>query len=363
MAASDRNDAFVDAVTEEVAQAERSESLRFARRLRRLRMLGLGVGSLSAAAVFLENGAHPATWAALVFYSFVWPQLAYLLAVRSADPQRAERRNLLFDSTAGGVWVALMQFNLLPSALVVTMTSIDKMVTGGWQLLLRTASAQAVAIVLAAALNGFAFQPVTSMFVLIACLPLLFVYPMAISTVGYALARKVRRQNRRLTELNRIDGLTGVLNRHHWEEALDGELRRHLRSGRPAALLLIDVDDFKPINDLLGHTVGDEVIRGVAGVIRDSIRDIDVAGRYGGDEFGVLLPETGIRDAIAAAERIRQRVEDCAIGVEQQTRCTVSIGAMEATPSMQDARDWIAEADAMLYFAKAEGRNRVGGLP
>ncbi|MFI4981446.1 MAG: MASE2 domain-containing protein, partial [Nevskiales bacterium] len=242
-----------------------AKELRFVRRMRPLRALGLGLGFFCVAGVFHQNGMHPLLWAILLLNGFVWPQFAYFLASRSADPQKAEFRNLLVDSTAGGVWVALMQFNLLPSVVLVTMLSMDKISIGGWRFLARTATAQALACLVVSALNGFVFAPITSMTEIAVCLPFLVVYPVAVATVTYALSRTVTRQNKLLEELNRIDSLTGLLNRGHWEEVLLGELRRHQRIGRPAALLMLDIDRFKPINDQQGHPVGDEVIRGVAG--------------------------------------------------------------------------------------------------
>jgi diguanylate cyclase len=337
----------------------RKEQLLFVRRIRGLRALGLALGFFCVAAVFYQNGAHPALWALLAIDGFLWPHAAYWLSYRSAAPQRRELLNLQIDSALGGVWIALMQFNLLPSALFLALLSMDKIAAGGTRLWARAAGAQALACLLAAALNGFRFAPATSMATILACLPFLTSYPIAVSTVTWGLARKVRSQNRLLEKLNRVDALTGLFNRGSWEIAADRELQRQKRSHQPLSVLMIDVDRFKAINDQYGHPVGDEVIRGIAGIMRECVRDIDIAGRYGGDEFAVLLPGTSLSGALLVGERIRQRVESGSFDFRARARCTVSIGAAEATPLTHDLRAWITEADAALYRAKAEGRNRT----
>jgi diguanylate cyclase len=159
--------------------------------------------------------------------------------------------------------------------------------------------------------------------------------------------------------LNRIDGLTGLLNRGSWEDAAVDILRRHQRLGLPAALLMIDIDRFKRINDEYGHPTGDEVIRAVAGIIRRCIRDVDVPGRYGGDEFGIVLVQTEADMARLVAERIRLNVlagDPDGIPVAMSS---VSIGIATTEAGMNDARAWVKRADVALLEAKAQGRDRV----
>ncbi len=327
--------------------------------MRALRSMGVGLAFLSVAGVFYANQASPLAWAALAFNGFIWPHLAWFLARRSADPYAAERRNLVIDSASAGVWVVLMHFNLLPSALLVAMLSMDKICVGGWRFLARTATAQLIATLATLLLYGFRFEPSTSLTQILLCLPFLTAYPIGVATLTFALARKVRKQNKLLAELNRIDPLTGLLNRVHWEEVVLNELRRHQRLGRPAALLMLDIDSFKPINDEQGHPAGDAVIRGVAGIIGLCVRDVDVAGRYGGDEFGIVLPEADTAQACAVAERIRHSVQAASLGADGSLRCTVSIGLALVGPDLLGSRDWITRADQALYRAKTLGRNRV----
>ncbi|MFO1398138.1 MAG: diguanylate cyclase [Burkholderiales bacterium] len=339
------------------AKAHRSE-LRFVDRIHRMRTLGLALGSLCVAAVMHRNATPLGWWLALMFNALAWPQLAWWLARRSAKPRDAELRNLMLDSAAGGMWVAVMQFNLLPSALIVTMLAVDKISVGGAPLVMRTSMLQAVVCALTWALLGFPLDIVTPMPVLVACMPFLAVYPIAISHLTFVLASRVAQQNRRLEEMGRTDGMTALANRRKLFDVAEAELARHRRTGRPLALLMVDIDRFKLINDRFGHPAGDEVLCGVADVLRACCRATDTPARYGGDEFLVVLPETDLRGAEEVALRIRRELDALAFERAPGLRCTVSVGAAEATLDITDVDEWVQHADAALYGAKGAGRDR-----
>lgn len=342
----------------EPVDAGRTRDLRFARRAHRLRSLAFALGALAVAAVLRLHDAHAGWWALLVVNGFVWPHAAWWLARRSVEPRRAEVRNLMIDSTLGGVWIAAMHFNLLPSVLLFTMLAIDKLTVGGAKLLARALGLEAAGIVAGAAFTGFAVDVATPMPVVVACLPFLVVYPTAISALAYGLARTVARQNRRLEEVGRTDGLTGLANRRHVFGVAELELERHYRTGRPAVLMLLDIDRFKKVNDRFGHPVGDAVLCAVADALRASCRSIDTLARYGGDEFLLVLPETDIRGAAEVAQRIRERAAALAVAGAPGLRCTVSLGAAEADRQITNVEVWVQQADAALYRAKAAGRDR-----
>ena len=184
------------------APAVRVNGEEWLRLVHRMRTLGLGLGFFCVAAVFRQRGAPPALWVLLAANAFVWPHVAYVLARRSRDPRRAEFRSLVVDSAMGGVWVALMAFNVLPTVLLVTLLAIDKISVGGWRLLRQALSLQLLACGATSALLGFPFAPASSMTVVIACLPILVAYPVAISAAMWALTTRVRQQNRKLEEMN-----------------------------------------------------------------------------------------------------------------------------------------------------------------
>src|SRR5471030_652749 len=166
--------------------------------------------------------------------------------------------------------------------------------------------------------------------------------------------------NSELQKLSSTDRLTGLYNRGHWEEALKLEYARHCRYGNQSSLVMFDIDHFKRVNDTYGHQAGDKVIQRVAEVVREHIRDADIAGRYGGEEFAVLLPGTDKVGARVFAERLRKAVESQEVQHEGQAlRCTISLGVADLSESMTDYKTLIERADQALYASKKGGRNQV----
>jgi diguanylate cyclase (GGDEF)-like protein len=166
--------------------------------------------------------------------------------------------------------------------------------------------------------------------------------------------------NGQLRTLSKTDFLTSLNNRGSWEEALINEFKRIKRSGHHSTLLMCDIDHFKRVNDTYGHAAGDAVIQQVAAAVKKNLRSTDVAGRYGGEEFAVLLTDTTVEQAMFFAERLRKNVEAMAVEYNQQIlRVTVSIGVAEYREDMGEYRDWIEASDKALYQSKAAGRNRI----
>ena len=333
------------------------QGVRFVRRMYRPRIVGLALGGVAIAGVLLMNGAPASVWLALFLSAVAWPHAALWLGLRSRNPFRAELRNLMVDSAVGGAWIALMEFNLLPSAVLLIMLSMDKMAVGGVRFLVRCTLALVVTCLAVSALIGFPFLPYTHMVEIIGTLPLLTLYPMVVGWTTYRLARRLREQNQLLSEQSRTDGLSGLLNRRYWEDAVSAEFQRCRRYGHSASLLMLDIDHFKAINDRHGHPSGDEVIRSVASILQSSLRDEDVPGRYGGEEFGILLPDTPAKGAEVISERVRRRIESAALS-KSGLRATVSIGIAELDAADLDYAVWISHADRALYAAKDRGRNR-----
>lgn len=172
--------------------------------------------------------------------------------------------------------------------------------------------------------------------------------------------RQLESANTQLQELALRDGLTGLLNRRHWEQCLEREFSRHLRYESPASLVMFDIDHFKTFNDTYGHQLGDEVIREVARVTRLFARETDFAGRYGGEEFVVLLPDTAIAGASQFAERLRTAIAGLQIDHEGEVlHVTVSLGVASLDESMPNHTLLIEAADKALYQSKENGRNRT----
>lgn len=164
--------------------------------------------------------------------------------------------------------------------------------------------------------------------------------------------------NTTLETLSRTDRLTELNNRGYWEECLTREFLRSQRTGYPASLIMFDIDHFKKVNDTYGHQAGDEVIRKTSDMIRKCIRNTDIPGRYGGEEFGIILVDTPADGAHYLAERLRTSIEKIVVKTdEHEIKYTISLGIAELTADVTDYKQWIESSDQALYQAKHGGRN------
>jgi diguanylate cyclase (GGDEF)-like protein len=175
-----------------------------------------------------------------------------------------------------------------------------------------------------------------------------------------AIALENARLHRIVERQALVDGLTGLANRRHCDDSLSAEIARAQRLDTPFTLVLADLDDFKAVNDRHGHAVGDDVLRGFASVLRTTVRDTDLAGRWGGEEFLLLLPGTDSAGALHLAERVRTALAERTFrgGAGATIAVTCSFGVAEHRPG-GDGRELLASADRALYRAKREGGNRV----
>jgi diguanylate cyclase (GGDEF)-like protein len=172
----------------------------------------------------------------------------------------------------------------------------------------------------------------------------------------------IRHANKRLEELATTDGLTGLFNHRHFKGLLETEVNRSRRLDFPTSLVMLDVDHFKIYNDTHGHPAGDVVLRGVAELLRSRLRGTDVPCRYGGEEFAVILLDTGKQMAMAVAEEIRSRIEATPFdGQESQPGgvLSISVGVASFPDDAEDHAALLRAADEALYAAKRSGRNRV----
>ena len=164
---------------------------------------------------------------------------------------------------------------------------------------------------------------------------------------------------------SRIDTKTGLLNASTWEREATVEIARAVRTGSPLALALIDIDHFKVVNDTYGHLMGDKALRAVTDALRSQLRSYDLAGRFGGEEFVILLPQTHEYDALTVAERLRAHIAAMTIPVDdsdpagRSVTLTISVGVAALDGERRELTDMLAAADSALYYAKETGRNRT----
>jgi len=331
----------------------------FAKRIYLPRSIGLGIGSLGVAAALYPLQPPTWLWVLMLLNAFVWPHIAYQLALRSPQPYQAERRNLLYDSLAGGFWAGAIGLNPLPAVSILVMMAMNNISSGGYALFLRGCVVQVLGVIISVALFSPPFVPLNTPLQLYACLPILIIYPLAVGLICYRLAFKLSEHKNVLGKLSRTDSLTGLLNHGAWKDLLQVEFSKCQAYSQSATIALIDIDHFKDINDTHGHIIGDDVLKQLSVELVKNLRDTDLAGRYGGDEFCVILPNTQLLQATEILERLRQTVN----GLRDQRipglSISLSIGIATYESRFTDAGMWLNEADKALYAAKSTGRNKI----
>jgi len=184
-------------------------------------------------------------------------------------------------------------------------------------------------------------------------------YPMLFAWLSHRTAIRLAEHKRRLEMMSTRDGMTGVFNRRHWEDLLRNEFDSCRRHHRDATMLLIDIDHFKTINDTWGHDIGDEAIIAITHQLQLTLRGSDIIGRFGGDEFAVIMSNTAAESAIAAMSRVHERLAQLSLPGAPLVKLCISVGVAPLTPPMGHYREWLKAADVALYKAKNAGRNRT----
>ncbi|MDB6050258.1 MAG: histidine kinase [Pseudomonas sp.] len=333
--------------------------LSLTKRLFKSRALGSALGFLCIAVAMYPQ--HPPfwLWLLMIVNGFIWPMIAFLCSRRSQSPLKAEQRNLLLDSFFCGFWVGAMQFNTLPSATTLSMMGMNNIALGGVRLLLAGWVTQGLGLAVSMLLFPLVFRPETSSVQMYACVPLLAIYPLMLGWIAYKQNHMLRGHKRALLALSKTDSLSGLLNHGAWKDHLDIEFQGCALAQQGGAIALIDIDHFKTINDTYGHVVGDNVLRHLSKVLNQNLRSSDLAGRYGGDEFCVILPNTALVTAAEIMDRLRDTFSATHYELEPLMKVTLSVGLAAYSPLHVDATGWLNDADRALYGAKSTGRNRV----
>ena len=184
------------------------------------------------------------------------------------------------------------------------------------------------------------------------CIMVYDVTDQALSKLGMS------RLNDELKVASRIDGLTGLFNRRYWQERFEQAYKLAKRREKPSTALMLDIDHFKKVNDTYGHQAGDSVIQSLAHLIKRCVRETDLAGRYGGEEFAVILTDSAVDNAVTVAERLRRLAEHSQVEHEGQIiKFNISVGLAEFSPLCDSPMEWLERADQALYQAKQTGRN------
>ncbi len=192
-------------------------------------------------------------------------------------------------------------------------------------------------------------------------LAIIFAYTLWGTIRQLKLSKLLKERNLQITKISRIDGLTRIYNRGYWERRFKEEFARAKRyPDQSSSLVIFDLDKFKEINDTYGHTMGDQILKDIAKLTRETCRDIDITGRYGGEEFVIFLPSTTTEEAATVVERLRRRIERRIYKQNNKTlKVTASFGVAAFNRQYEDHQEWIEDADTALYKAKSSGRNQA----
>lgn len=331
--------------------------------------------------LLLERGQDHTTWILATLQFLVYPQVIYLIARRAKNPTRAEMNNITLDAVCVGGWAAALGFPLW-NTFVFTLTSIlTTTAFKGWWGIAQTAAGMGVGALATIMVGGFRFEPATgwaptllSMFTALTYVTLVsysaYIRTVKLSQTRARLQQSEQELKRQLDEINSLqarlqeqatrDALTGLYNRRYCDETLERELARCQRSGEELSILMIDLDHFKQINDTYGHQAGDEVLRALAHLLNEQVRASDVACRYGGEEFLVLLPGAALESALQRAEAWRSALASVPIHFgPHKIKATLSIGIAAYPDHACTPQTLMRAADMALYRAKVEGRNRT----
>ena len=328
-----------------------------------------------------DKGYSPVFWGFIVLQLLVYPHLAYRYARRSAHSQQAEINNLTADCLFFGLLVAALQFPLWIAFTVFIASTLNITISRGVHGLLRSQVAFWGGALISVLLFGWNPSLETEWPATVMCLIGNVVYMAAIGVAAYSRNQQLRETREalrageqtlkhQLTEIQVLqeqlkeqavrDPLTGLYNRRFLDSIVGRELARAEREGLSMAVMMIDVDHFKKVNDRYGHPGGDEVLRKLAALLVEKVRVIDVPCRYGGEEFLLLLPSMAQEFALVRAEQCRKAFAELAVqSGADSIRATISIGIACYPQHGESFAELTRCADVALYRAKQEGRNRV----
>ena len=325
------------------------------------RVLGLGLGALLIGAA-MRYQTHPDwVWVVILIGGFAWPHLAYLHSSRAVKSGRAEKVNLMVDAALTSFALYAIGFSIVPTAIGITLTAMNNLSVGGTRLLAKGGIATLAGLLMGAVLLPFEFRAASSLLVQSATMLLVVLYLIAFAWTMWRMANDLQKSRDALQVLSQTDALSGLKNRGAFESVLDEKFSA-LQSGqvqRQTALLFIDLDHFKQINDESGHAAGDGVLRAMGCALNSEIRQEDIAARYGGDEFSVLLDQADEPAALAFLDRVRSRIQSTAFVEESAIPFTWSTGISLFVASIPSPDAWVAQADAALYKVKQSERGGV----
>lgn len=349
------------------------------------------------ALLFATLGAHmvhrgfgPLAWGLLALQFLVYPHLLYWHAHRSADQRRAELINMVLDVVVFGIWAAAMEFALWITFILCVGATVNLTAFRGPKGFFQALGIMALGAAAHVAAMGLHVSPATDWPTTLLSILSVSYFQLVVASGAHSRAIQLHKARdnlraseqalqaangtltRQLEEINVLqvklseqanrDPLTGLYNRRYLDSTMEREVARCKREGLSLSLMLIDIDHFKRINDTYGHQAGDEVLKHLAVMLADQARAGDVACRYGGEEFLLLLPGMPHVVALDRGEALRNAFDAATVAFgDFRIRATLSIGIATYPGHGISPQELIGGADQALYRAKTEGRNRVVG--
>jgi diguanylate cyclase (GGDEF)-like protein len=330
----------------------------------------------------------PLPWIFLALQFLIYPHVLYLWTKGRPDPQKTELQNLYLDSFLIGIWIAALNFPIWPSFTLALASSLNVTLTRGFKPLAISILFLCAGVLLWGGIFGFRFVPETEWTTTMVMLVGISGYVLAIGRVAHLRNVQLRAAREKLREGEQIlhasnkdledklaeievlqaqlqdqalkDPLTGLFNRRYLDTIVPHELARCGRDGVQLCVMMMDIDHFKHVNDTYGHQGGDAVLRSLGKLLIESVRASDVACRFGGEEFLLLLPNMTPAIAVQRAEQWRASFAATVTESEHgQIKATLSIGIACFPDDGASLAELTRGADVALYRAKAEGRNRV----
>lgn len=325
------------------------------------RVLGMGLGALLICAALRDQTQPAWVWMLTVFGGFGWPHLAYLHSSRAEKSGRAEKTNLMIDAALTSFALYAIGFSIVPTAIGITLTAMNNLSVGGIRLWVNGCIATLAGILVTAVFLPFEFRPESSLLVQTATMLLVVMYLIAFAWTMWRMANDLQKSRDALQVVSQTDALSGLKNRGAFASALSDKFAalQGEHGQTRTALLFIDLDHFKQINDESGHAAGDDVLRAMGLALNAETRQEDIAARYGGDEFAVLLDQADEPAALAFLDRVKNRIQRMALFGHSAKPLTWSTGVSLFVATIPSPDAWLAEADAALYKVKQRERGGV----
>ena len=317
----------------------------FAKRVRQPRISGCGLSFL-----FVVTANYPGTWALwglMLVNGFIWPLIAYQLAIRAASVYRAELRNLHLDCVLAGFWVVAMQFSVLPSLLLISMAAMNCVVAKGNLFMLQGLLANALGVLGGGAVFGFSLTTETPSCVVWACMPMLVVYPIVVGSASYRLAQQLFSQQKALTIVSSID--EGALMSHSdWLYELAKAFHRCRCGSVQATLACIRIENFHSLHARYGELVMNALSIRFGRLIQDGVRSSDFVSRKRPEEFWVLFLHTRRLTAQDLTKRIEERFDNFCAGSEGVHGPRALVAVVEFSHRLNGEGDWMLTAEERL---------------